>query len=131
MPRPEPVSISKALSELEFFGGRTATTIPDESAGAFAEVAAFREGGVYVGYWAGESEWERHPVADEIVMVVEGETTIFFRNEDGEESARLGPGDLIIVPRATWHRFETPEAVKLLSITPQPSDHRATWDGAG
>lgn len=123
---PNPVSVPKAVAALTFLATRTPTTTPSESAGSFAELAAFRDGGIYVGHWAGTSEWERHSVADEIVMVVEGETEIFFQCDGREESASLGPGDLVIVPRGTWHRFETPAAVTLMSVTPQPSDHSPT-----
>jgi hypothetical protein len=27
------------------------------------------------------------------------------------------------VPQGTWHRFTTPEAVKVLTVSPQPTDH--------
>lgn len=126
MSRPDPVSIPNAIDALTFLEARTPTTTPEESAGAFAELAKFRDGGIYVGHWAGASEWERHGVADEIVMVVDGETTIFFRDGDRETSAPLGRGDVVVVPRGTWHRFETPQAVKLVSVTPQPTDHSPT-----
>ncbi len=84
---------------------------------------------MFVGHWAGDSEWERHGVADEIVMVLDGETTIFFLGEEGEQPARLRSGDLVIVPQGTWHRFETPDGVKVLSVTPQPTDHTAQRPG--
>jgi len=104
---------------------RTPRTTGEEAAEAFAELARYREGGVFVGHWAGDSEWERHRIADEIVMVLDGETTIFFLDDEGEQSARLEADDLVVVPRGTWHRFETPKGVKLLSVTPQPTDHTA------
>ena len=56
-------------------------------------------------------------------MVIDGRTTMFFLGEDGEASTVLSAGDLVVVPEGTWHRFETPEFVKLLSVTPQPTDH--------
>jgi quercetin dioxygenase-like cupin family protein len=123
--RPLPVSIADALSGVQFLGDRTPHTTAEEAADAFALIAPYREGGVFVGHWAGTSEWERHPVADEIVLVIEGRTTIFFLAEGGEHPAALGPGDLVVVPRGIWHRFDTPESVKLLSVTPQPTDHAA------
>jgi len=126
MSRPNPVSVPAAIADLTFFPGRTPTTTPAESAAAFAAVADYRDGAVYVGHWAGATEWERHTAGDEIVMVVDGATTIFFVNDDGEECAELGPGDLVVVPRGTWHRFETPDAVSLMSVTPQPTDHSPT-----
>ena len=29
----------------------------------------------------------------------------------------------VVVPQGTWHRFETPESVLVMSVTPQPTDH--------
>ena len=121
--RPEPISTTSALSGLRFLADRSPHTTDEQAADAFAMVAAYRDGGVFVGHWAGNSEWERHGAADEIVMVIDGETNIFFLGEGAERSARLRSGDLIIVPRGTWHRFETPTGVKVLSVTPQPTDH--------
>jgi mannose-6-phosphate isomerase-like protein (cupin superfamily) len=118
-----PLSVTAAIAQLTFLANRTPTTTDAEASDAFKEVAAYRDGGVFVGHWAGTSEWERHSVADEVVMVIDGATTIYFLADQGERSAPLVAGDLIVVPRNTWHRFETPEAVKLMSITPQPTDH--------
>lgn len=56
-------------------------------------------------------------------MVLDGETTIYFLTDEGEDAAALRVGEFVVVPGGTWHRFETPEAVKLLSVTPQPTDH--------
>ena len=69
-------------------------------------------------------DWERHTEGDEIVMVVGGATTLFTLHGDEERAHPLGAGQLLVVPRGTWHRFETPEEVEILSVTPQPSDHR-------
>ncbi len=30
---------------------------------------------------------------------------------------------LIVVPALTWHRFDTPDGVRVLTITPQPTEH--------
>ena len=51
---------------------------------AFAEVAPYRNGAISVGYYSGDSEWERHPGGDEIVMSLEGSTTLVFL-VDGKE----------------------------------------------
>lgn len=126
---PLPVSIDAAAAALTFLPDRTPTTTAAEARDAFEQVSSYREGGIFVGYWAGNSEWERHAVGEEIVMVIEGDTTIFFLTDKGEQSADLGAGDLIVVPQGTWHRFETPERVKLVSVTPQPTDHGASRPG--
>ena len=121
---PVPVSVEEALARLTFRGDRTPTTTDDDMAGAFGMLSAYRDGGVYVAHWAGRSEWERHPEGDELVMVVGGATTLFTLHGDEERAHPLGVGQLLVVPRGTWHRFETPVEVQVLSVTPQPSDHR-------
>ncbi len=123
MTKSQPVSLHGVLNSLTFLGNRTPKTTPQESAGAFATVAAYRDGGIFVGHYAGDSAWERHANGDEIVMVIEGETTLFLL-EDGQEHAnRLTKDELCVVPQNTWHRFETPDGVKILTVTPQPTEH--------
>jgi uncharacterized cupin superfamily protein len=108
---------------LNFLPDRTSSLGSTRESGAFRQLSEYRDGGIFVGHWAGQSEWERHSVGDEIVMVIDGSTTIFFLSDDGEESASLAAGTLVVVPEGTWHRFETPEFVKVMSVTPQPTDH--------
>lgn len=122
--RPRPVSVAAELDRLTPLFGRTPTTSDEERADAIAELAPYRDGGVYIGHWGeGSSEWERHP-ADEVVAVVEGETTVFLLIDGDEVSNTLGRADLIVVPSNTWHRFETPGMVKVITVTPQPGDHQ-------
>lgn len=129
-PRPEPVSIDGAIAQLTFLPNRTPTGDDDASADAFSRLAAYRDGAIFVGHWAGRSEWERHTAGDEIVMVVDGSTTIYFLDEEeAEHPATLHTGELVVVPQGTWHRFETTEAVTVLSVTPQPTDHTADRPG--
>ena len=47
----------------------------------------------------GEFVWHRHETADELFLVLEG--TLVMQLEDGEE--RLGPGELIVIPRGVRH----------------------------
>ena len=71
----------------------------------------------------GNSEWERHISGDEIVMIMEGETRLILL-QNGEEVVSFMPqGTLLVVPQNRWHRFESPEGVKLMAITPQPTDY--------
>ena len=122
--RPQPIAVDSAIAGLSFLHDRTPETTSEESSGAFVQLSTYRDGAIFVGHWAGHSEWERHTVADEIVMVVDGETTITFLTDDGEQSQPLRAGELVVVPKGTWHRFDTPDGVKVLSVTPLPTDHR-------
>ena len=121
--QPVPISINEAITQLTFLPDRTPTGVGEDSADAFMRLSAYRDGAIFVGHWAGTSEWERHTAGDEIVMVVDGTTTIFFLHGETEHPATLRAGQLVVVPRGTWHRFETPVGVKVLSVTPQPTDH--------
>ena len=120
---PFPISINDAIAQLTFLPDRSPTTTPEESKNAFTLLSKYRDAGVFVGHWAGSSEWERHTVGDEIVMALQGRTTIFFLDGDRDRAADLVAGEFVIVPQGTWHRFETPEGVKILSVTPLPTDH--------
>ncbi len=126
---PSPISIGDAIAELRFLPDRTPSTPADQSAGSFSELSTYRDGGIFVGHWAGRSEWERHAVGDEIVMVVGGQTTIVFLTDGGEQAADLRAGELVVVPAGMWHRFETAERVQLMTATPQPTDHSVTRPG--
>lgn len=117
----DPSSIHDALDKLTFLPDRTPAT--EDGTGFAGRVADYRDGGIFVAHYAGNSEWERHRVGDEIVMVVEGETTLILLIDDVEIRNRLGPSQLLVVPRGVWHRFESPTAVKVLTVTPQPTDH--------
>ncbi|MGK2950738.1 MAG: cupin domain-containing protein [Acidimicrobiales bacterium] len=120
---PNPISVDDTVARLRFLPDRTPTTTAEAFDGVFARLADYRDGGIFVGRWAGSSEWERHTAGDEIVLVMEGATTIFFLTADGEQPAALSGGQLVIVPQGTWHRFDTPESVLVMSVTPQPTDH--------
>ena len=109
---PFAISVDDGLSALKFLPDRTPATSADESKDSFKLHSTYREGGIFVGYWAGKSEWERHVAGDEIVMVLEGETTIYFFTDDGEAPAALRRSEFTIVPQGTWHRFETSHSVR-------------------
>ena len=120
---PDTFSIPEIFGGLTYLPDRTPETPDDVSNDAFAEVAGYRDGAIFVAHYAGNSAWERHPEGDEIVAVLEGKTTVFLL-EDGRESPyTLNQGELVIVPVGVWHRFETPDGVKILTVTPQPTDH--------
>lgn len=78
--------------------------------------------------YSGNSEWERHVAGDELVMVLEGRTTVVLRVHSVDERAPLGQQELVVVPAGVWHRFEDSQNLKVLTVTPQPTEHRLTVD---
>lgn len=125
MPKSTVHSVDDALSTLRFLDNRTPTSTDIED--AFCRLAAYRDGGIFLAHYAGNSEWERHPNGDEVVMVLEGATVLVLLVDGGEVSHELRARELLVVPQNTWHRFESPEAVKIMTVTPQPTDHSVAF----
>jgi quercetin dioxygenase-like cupin family protein len=103
-------------------------TTAEEDAAAFPRLAAFNDGAVYVGRFSGETPWERHPGADELLYVLEGETELTLLAEDGPVRVRVRAGSAFVVPRGLWHRQLAPGGVTLLAATPDDSEVSAADD---
>ena len=58
-----------------------------------------------------------------MVVVVEGETTLILLHNGEEIGHSMSQGMLLVVPQNMWHRFESPQLVKIMTFTPQPTDH--------
>lgn len=124
MSKGQKISISDALASVTYFGSRKPETTDEQLKDAFCTLSEYRDGGVFVGHYAGFSEWERHPNGDEIVMVLDGETSLILLDGNQERKNTLKKGELIVVPKNAWHRFESPKGVKIMTVTPQPTDHQ-------
>lgn len=121
---PEPFDLDEHFQRLGFLPDRIAgDTRRHTETGPWSErVAEYRDGAIFIVHYAGASEWERHP-GEEIVALVDGATTMTLLL-DGEEVAHtIGRGQAIVVPADTWHRFDTPDGARILTVTPQPTDH--------
>lgn len=117
------VSVEEVFGQLKHLADRTPATTPEDSKDSYAVLSEYRDGAIYVTHYSGYSEWERHSNGDEIVYLLEGETNIVFLEGDKEVSNKLISGQLIVVPQNVWHRFESPKGVRVLTVTPQPTDH--------
>lgn len=117
------VDLKAELAKLTMLRGRTPTTPEADRKGAFARLAPYRDGAIFTAKFAGTGAWERHPQGDEIVHIVEGATTLHLMTAEGRQSLALSAGTLAIVPQNTWHQFEAPDGVTLMTATPQPTEH--------
>ena len=118
-------SIADAMKQVTYLPNRTPQMAFDGGTDrAFSEIARYRDGAIFVGYYSGNSEWERHPAGDEIVMSLEGRTTLVLLVNGEQHRIDLGAGELVVVPRSHWHRFESSVHLKVLAVTPEPTDHR-------
>ncbi len=117
------IDLKAELAKLTMLRGRTPEMPAAARKGAFATLAPYRDGAIFTAKFAGQAAWERHPNGDEIVQIVDGATTLHLMAEDGPQSFTLSAGMVAIVPQGTWHRFESPDGVSLMTATPQPTEH--------
>jgi mannose-6-phosphate isomerase-like protein (cupin superfamily) len=62
--------------------------------------------------------WEMHPNGDEIVMLLEGSTTMVLEIGGGERLVELNEScAYVVVPRGTWHTSRARGACRMLFIT--------------
>ena len=57
-------------------------------------------------------------------MVLSVSTTVVLWTGTAEERVTLRPQALLVVPQGQWHRFEGSSNLQVLTITPQPTNHR-------
>ncbi|MEJ6477043.1 cupin domain-containing protein [Pseudoalteromonas piscicida] len=117
------ITIESEFTRVEFLKNRTPETTDEEAQNAFALLSEYRDGGIYVAHYSGYSEWERHVNGDEFVQVLGGETTLILLSGEKEQRNELSPGQMLVIPKGVWHRFESPVGVKVMTITPQPTEH--------
>ena len=97
-------------------------------AGAFWSPERFNTGGMWVGYFTGESPWEIHRESDELLHALKGEVQLTVLTDEGRETTMLRAGEMIVVPQGCWHKFNAPDGVTVLTATPQPTDHSTAED---
>jgi mannose-6-phosphate isomerase-like protein (cupin superfamily) len=119
------IDLNAELGKLNLLRGRRPEMLEEErkASGAFATLAPFRDGNIFSAKFAGNGAWERHPNGDELVQIVEGATTLHLMTADGPQAFALKAGMVAIVPQNTWHRFEAPDGVTVITATPKPTEH--------
>jgi mannose-6-phosphate isomerase-like protein (cupin superfamily) len=116
------LDLDAELAKLTMFRGRTPTSTREERKGSTARLAPYRDSTIFISKSAGRGAWERHPDGEEFVYIVDGAATLHVATKEGSQSFPLSAGRLAIVPAGAWHRFDYPEGVTLLTITPGDSE---------
>lgn len=117
------ITIDDEFSRVKFLANRTPETTDEEAKNAFALLSEYRDGGIYIAHYSGFSEWERHLNGDEFVQILGGETSLILLSNNQEQRNSLSSGQMLVIPKGVWHRFESPNGVKVMTITPQPTEH--------
>jgi quercetin dioxygenase-like cupin family protein len=123
VPESSAISIKNGFNKIKCFENRAPESSNEAMKNAFIKLTDFDQSAIYLTHYSGFSEWERHPAGDELVQVIEGETTLILLEGDVEHKNKLMPGELLVVPQGVWHRFESPKGLKVLTITPPPTEH--------
>jgi mannose-6-phosphate isomerase-like protein (cupin superfamily) len=112
------IDLNAELAKLRMLRGRTPETTRVEREDSAAQLAPYRDGGIFASKSAGKSGWERHAHGDELVQIVDGDATLQIVTEDGPLSFALSAGMLAIVPQGAWHRFDYPGGMTLIMQHP-------------
>ena len=117
------IDLNAELAKLKMLRERTPQTTRAERQGSSAQLTPYRDGAIFTTKFAGEGAWERHRNGEEIVHILDGDTTVHLMTDSGSETVELHAGMIAIVPQGAWHRFSSPGGVTLMTVTPQPTDH--------
>ena len=117
------IDLTAELAKLTTLRNRTPQTTRAERQGSSRNLAEYRDGAIFTTSFAGEGAWERHRNGEEIVHILDGDTTVHLMTDSGSETVELHTGMIAIVPQGAWHRFSSPGGVTLMTVTPQPTDH--------
>jgi mannose-6-phosphate isomerase-like protein (cupin superfamily) len=117
------IDLNAELAKTTMLRGRTPQTTRAEREGSSRNIAKYRDGAIFASSFAGEGAWERHRNGEEVVYILDGDTTLRLMTEHGPETLTLNAGMIAIVPQSAWHRFSSPKGVTLMTVTPQPTDH--------
>lgn len=119
------LDLKATLGKMPMMQGRRpeSTEAERQASGAFKTLAPYRDGNIYSAKFSGDAAWERHPNGDELVQVVDGTTTLYLMTENGVEHHELSAGMVAVVPQNTWHRFQSPSGVSIITATPRPTEH--------
>lgn len=65
-----------------------------------------------------DSHWERHPVGDELLHILEGEVEVVTLTGDGPVHSIASAGSVFICPKGLWHRLLRRKPASILFATP-------------
>jgi PhnB protein len=112
-PRLEAHDLRAALREVPHL------TITDSTTGEHADAAVrnlakLDQLTLGVMSYTGQTPWERHPGADELLYALDGELEITVLTDDGPVHETLRAGSAFVCPQGLWHRQLARKSVSML-----------------
>jgi mannose-6-phosphate isomerase-like protein (cupin superfamily) len=69
--------------------------------------------------------WERHPVGEEVVVLLSGRVDLIQEIDGEHRSVELRPGQAVVNPKGVWHTANVHEPGEGLFVTPgRGTEHR-------
>ena len=68
--------------------------------------------------------YHRHPNGDQVFFVHEGEGT-YYTDDNGEKTAQLKPGVVVLAPKGVWHKIVAKTELIVSQATAQPAGMEA------
>jgi quercetin dioxygenase-like cupin family protein len=101
--------------------------ITDETTGADADAAvaplgSFGEWQLGAMRYTGQTPWERHPDADELLYAIDGEVDVTVMTHDGPVERTLQKGSIFVCPQGLWHRQNARKATMLYGTVIKTSE---------
>ncbi|MBO88904.1 MAG: hypothetical protein CMP14_05240 [Rickettsiales bacterium] len=117
----EVINIEDLVGQIKPIVNRGPHTTEDEVFEAFRSlgVGDFKNANLYFGGFDGNAGWERHLAGDELVHVIAGATNFEIILEEDIETLQLSAGNVVVVPKGCWHRFQSANGVTLMTATPK------------
>ena len=115
------IDIKELSGNIKPITNRGPHTTEDELFEAFRSPGTgdFKDANVFFGGFDGNAGWERHPAGDELVHIIAGSTEFDIIVDDEIETLQLSAGNVVIVPKACWHRFRSSNGVTVMTATPK------------
>jgi quercetin dioxygenase-like cupin family protein len=105
--------------------GESPVWTAEDGTASFWWLASFNDGMVWVGRYTGESPWERHSDADELIHVLEGEVEVVVVTDGRCIETVVPAGSVFVVPRGQWHKQRARAGTLQLGVTTGPVEHSA------
>ena len=86
------IDLTAKLATLTMLRDRTPQTTRAERQGSSRNLAEYRDGAIFTTSFAGEGAWERHRNGEEIVHILNGDTTLHLMTEKESGNARTERG---------------------------------------
>ena len=85
------------------------------------------EGRLVVMFHSEESwdSWERHPVGEEVVLLVSGRMDLLQEHDGEQRRVPMVPGTAVVNPKGAWHTADVHEPSTAVFLTPgRGTEHR-------